>query len=103
MCSTHPVHSHIKSDIMRLLNIIPIVRELIERGNWKFIRHSYKQLFGFIAGRSGLNKMSPFYVPINIWKLLKGPDMLLWRLETFGFIFPKNTPIERKNDLNSLL
>ena len=88
---------------MRLLNIIPIVRELIERGNWKLIRHSYKQLLGFISCRSGLNKQSPIHALFYWYYLLKGPDMLLWRLETFGFIFPKDTPIERKNDLNSSL
>ena len=85
---------------MRLLNIITIVKALIERGNWKLIRHSYKQLLSFISCRSGLNKMSPFSAIFYWYNLLKGPDMLLWRLETFGFIFQRNTSTERKNDLN---
>jgi hypothetical protein len=88
---------------MRLLNIIPIVNALITRGNWKLIRHSYKQLLSFISCRSGLNKMSPFSAIFYWYDLLKGPDMLLWRLETFGFIFQRNTSIERKNDLNSYI
>ena len=85
---------------MRLLNIITIVKALIERGNWKLIRHSHKQLLGFISCRSGLNKMSPFRAIFYWYNLLKGPDMLLWRLETFGFIFQRNTSAERKDDLN---
>ena len=88
---------------MRLLNIIVLFREIIERGNWKLIRHSYKQLLSFLSCRSGLNKKSPFHALFYWYNLLKGPDMLLWRLETFGFIFPKNTPIERRDDLNSKL
>ena len=80
--------------------MIVIVRALIERGNWKLIRHSYKQLLGFISCRSGLNKMSPFHAIFYWYGLLKGPDMLLWRLETFGFIFPHNRTAEEKKDLN---
>jgi len=85
---------------MRLLNIIPIVNALIIRGNWKLIRHSYKQLLSFISCRSGLNKKSPFHALFYWYTLLKGPDMLLWRLETFGFIFPPNTPKEQTINLN---
>ena len=85
---------------MRLFNIFVIMRVLIMRGNWKLIRHSYKQLLSFISCRSGLNKRSPFHALFYWYGLLKGPDMLLWRLETFGFIFPQTTTREQRINLN---
>ena len=85
-------------------NIIVIIRVLRERGNWKLIRHSQKQLFDFIFCRAGLNKMSPMRAIFYWYYLLKGPKVLIWRLETFGFLFSQDVNSDKiKNHLNSYL
>jgi len=88
---------------MRVLNFFLILRVILERGNFKLIKHSYKQLLGFIMCRSNLNRKSPIHAFFYWLNLLKGPEMLLWRLETFGFIFPENCPDNAKIHLNSKL
>ena len=85
-------------------NIFAIIRVLRERGNWKLIRHSQKQLINFIFCRTGLNKMSPIRVIFYWYYLLKGPEVLIWRLETFGFLFSQEVTSDKaKNYLNSYL
>ena len=85
-------------------NIFVIIRVLRERGNWKLIRHSQKQLINFIFCRTGLNKMSPIRAIFYWYYLLKGPEVLIWRLETFGFLFSQEVTSDKaKNYLNSYL
>jgi hypothetical protein len=85
-------------------SIFLIIRVLRERGNWKLIRHSQKQLIDFIFCRSGLNKMSKVRAILYWYYLLKGPEVLIWRLETFGFLFSQDiTSDKAKNHLNSYL
>ena len=73
--------------IQVLSNLIKLFLVLRERGNWKLIRHSQKQLKGFIFCRSGLNNRSSIHVIFYWYGLLRGPEVLIWRLETFGFLF----------------
>lgn len=73
--------------IQPIINFFKLVQILRERGNWKLIRHSRKQLFDFIMCRNGLNKKSLFKVIPYWFHLLQGVDVLVWRLETFGFLF----------------
>ena len=85
-------------------NIFVIIRVLRERGNWKLIRHSQKQLINFIFCRTGLNKMSPIRAIFYWYYLSKGPEVLIWRLETFGFLFSQEVTSDKaKNYLNSYL
>ena len=89
--------------IQIFLNFLRLIRVLNERGNWKLIRHSRKQLIDFIFCRSGLNHLSPSYVLFYWYRLLKGPEVLIWRLETFGFIFSLDIDQRDKDRLNSYL
>ena len=84
-------------------NIIKLIFVLRERGNWKLIRHSQKQLINFIFCRTGLNRMSPIRAIFNWYYFLKGPEVLIWRLETFGFLFPSDLDQKARDHLNSYL
>ena len=77
--------------MIQIINIIKLAQILRERGNWKLIRRCRRQLLEFIFCRNGLNKRSILMV-IPYWLyLLKGLDVLVWRLETFGFLFQPNS------------
>ena len=84
-------------------NVIRIARVLRERGNWDLIRHSREQLKDFIFCRSGLNHMPLIYVLFYWYRLLRGPEVLIWRLETFGFLFTSETDQKARDYLNSYL
>ncbi|SVC36021.1 uncharacterized protein METZ01_LOCUS288875 [marine metagenome] len=86
-----------------LLNVFELIRVLKERGNWKLIRHSRNQLKDFIFCRSELNHLPLISIPLYWYCLLKGPDVLIWRLETFGFLFTSEANQIVRNDLNSYL
>ena len=86
-----------------IINLFKLMKIFRERGNWKMIRRSRKQLADFIFCRDGLNKKSPLKI-IPYWLyMLKGLDMLVWRLETFGFIYPSGLSAEDKERLNRYL
>ena len=89
--------------IQVLRNVFELIRVLRERGNWKLIRHSRNQLKDFIFCRSGLNHRSSIHVIFYWYSLLKGPEVLIWRLETFGFLFYPKIGQKTKNYLNSYL
>jgi len=84
-------------------NIIVLARVLRERGNWELIRHSRNQLRNFIFCRSGLNHMPLTCVVFYWYRLLRGPEVLIWRLETFGFLFTSETDQKTRDYLNSYL
>ena len=86
-----------------LLNVFELIRVLKERGNWKLIRHSRNQLKGFILCRSGLNHLPLISIPLYWYRLLKAPEVLIWRLETFGFLFTSETDQKAKDRLNGYL
>ena len=76
--------------ITRIINLIKLIQIIKARGNWPLIRRSKKQLFEFILCENGLNK-KPLILIIPYWiYMLKGLDVLVWRLETFGFLFASN-------------
>ena len=89
--------------IQRFINLLILIRVVRERGNWKLIRHSQNQLKEFIFCRSSLNSRSPIHAFFYWYNLLKGSDMLIWRLETFGFIFPPKVGQKTRDRLNSYL
>lgn len=85
------------------LNILRISKALKERGNWELIRHSRQQIQDFILCRSGMNKMPLISLPFYWYRLLKGPEVLLWRLQTFGFLFVPEVKQDTKDYLNSYI
>ena len=92
--------------IQVLLNILIIGKTLKERGNWKLIKHSRNQLKDFILCRTGMNKLPflslPFYWYRN-YNHLRKDLRLLWRLQTFGFLFTPGVKQDTKDYLNSYI
>ncbi len=87
----------------RILNLIKLVRLFRERGNRPLIRESKGQLYEFVLCRSGLNKKS-FLKVIPYWFfMLKSLDVLVWRLETFGFLYLPHASESDKKRLNGYL
>ena len=87
----------------RLINLFKLIEIFKERGNWKLIRHSRKQLRDFILCRGGMNKKSLVGAVVTWFYMLKGLDVLVWRLETFGFLFLPDQCKDDKQRLNSYL
>ena len=87
----------------RLVNLYRLIGIFRERGNWPLIRHSRDQLRDFILCRSGMNRKSPIKALAYWFFMLKGLDVLIWRLETFGFLFPPECSEERRQHLNRYL
>jgi len=76
--------------VNRIINLIKLIKIIKARGNWPLIKRSKKQLLEFILCKNGLNK-KPLILIIPYWfYMLKGLDVLVWRLETFGFLFTPN-------------
>jgi hypothetical protein len=84
-------------------NIVELIRVLRERGNWKLIRHSRNQLKNFIFCRSGLNNRPAIEVVFYWYRLLRGSEVLIWRLETFGLLFSSKADQKTRDYLNSYL
>ncbi len=89
--------------IQPLLNMFRLIRIVRERGNWPLIRRSRKQLRDFILCRNGLNRISLLCLPFYWWRMFKGLDMLVWRLETFGFLHLPQTTEDERSRLNEYL
>ncbi|NIQ02888.1 MAG: hypothetical protein GWM98_19595 [Nitrospinaceae bacterium] len=89
--------------LRRLINLVKLIQIVKERGNRKLIRKSRKQLLHFILCRDGLNRKPWYQVPGYWWTLLRGLDVLVWRLETFGFLYGKDVNPEIKDRLNVYL
>lgn len=89
--------------VKRFLNLIKLVRLFRERGNWSLVRESRGQLAEFVLCRSGLNKRSIFKVIPYWFSMLKSLDVLVWRLETFGFLYLARASESDKKRLNAYL
>jgi hypothetical protein len=89
--------------VNRLINLFRLIEIFKERGNWRLIRHSRKQLRDFLFCRRGMNPRSPLGAVVYWFYMLKGLDVLVWRLETFGFLFLPGQSEEDKQRLNSYL
>jgi hypothetical protein len=87
----------------RIINLFKLIQIFRERGNWQLIRHSRKQLRDFIRCRSGMNHKSIVGTVVYWFYMLKGLDVLIWRLETFGFLFLPDQSEEDKQRLNTYL
>ena len=89
--------------LQKLQNLYTLYKIIKARGNWELIRHSRKQLIGFIFCKNDLNPKSFFQAMFYWFNMLKGLDVLVWRLETFGFLYSPNLNDEEKKKLNQYL
>ncbi len=89
--------------INRILNLLKLIQALRERGNWPFIRRSRKQLIHFILCQNDLIQKPIWQTPFYWLHLLKGYEALIWRLETFGFLYPPGFGQKQKDALNRKL
>ncbi|QPJ61054.1 MAG: hypothetical protein G3M70_03775 [Candidatus Nitronauta litoralis] len=87
----------------RIVNLLKLYQALKTRGNWPLIRRSARQLLDFVLCQGSLNRKNPINALIYWWGLLKGYDLLVWRLETFGFLFLEDCSEQDKEQLNRLL
>lgn len=87
----------------RVINLLKLYELFKRRGNWPLIRRSRQQLLDFILCRGSLNRKNLLGALIYWWELLKGLDLLVWRLETFGFLFLDDCSEEKKRELNRKL
>jgi hypothetical protein len=87
----------------RLINLCKLVTIIKERGNFPLIRRSRRQLRDFLLCRGTMNRRCLFLVLPYWFHLLKGLDVLIWRLETFGFLYLPGQSEEDKQRLNSRL
>ena len=87
----------------RVLNGIRLLQIFRERANWKLIRRSRKHLRDFILFRSGVRRASLFSALWHWFYMLKGLDVLVWRLETFGILFLPDATPQDKERLNQNL
>ena len=89
--------------IQRVLNLLKLIQTIRNRGNWPLINRSRKQLIHFILCRNGLIQ-KPWWTILPYWyHMLKGLEVLIWRLETFGFLYPPGLSEGQKQELNRRL
>ena len=74
--------------IVNLFKLIQIVRE---RGNKALFRRSRRQVMDIMFCRNAINPKNPVTALFYWFGVLKGLDMLIWRLETFGFLHPPDS------------
>jgi hypothetical protein len=95
---------HLKPNMLQnFKNFFTLCQTLKARGNWPLIRKSKKQLWNFFICRNGLIKKSFFPAMIYWFHMLKGLEILIWRLETFGFLFNQRLNENDRKYLNQHL
>jgi hypothetical protein len=72
--------------IQPIVNLFKLIRILKERGNGPLFRRSRKQVLDIVFCRNDINRKNPVSALFYWLGVLKGLDMLVWRLETFGFL-----------------
>jgi len=86
-----------------IINLFKLIRILRERGNGPLFRRSRKQMLDIIFCRNDINRKNPVSALFYWFGVLKGLDMLIWRLETFGFLFQPGFTEEQRSRLNRYL
>ena len=89
--------------IQKLKNLLSLYKIIKTRGNWQLINHSREQLKDFIFCNNDLNRKSFFQAMVYWFNMLKGLDVLIWRLETFGFLYSTILNEKEKDRLNRYL
>ena len=89
--------------LKKFQNLFILYKIIKSRGNQQLFRHSRKQFIDFILCKNDLNRKS-FIQAIFYWfNILKGLDIIIWRLETFGFLYSPILDDEDKVKLNQYL
>jgi len=86
-----------------IINLFKLIRILRERGNGPLLRRSRKQMLDILFCRNDINRKNPVSALFYWFGVLKGLDMLIWRLETFGFLFQPDVTEEQRSRLNRYL
>jgi hypothetical protein len=73
--------------IQPIVNLFKLIRIIRERGNQPLFRRSHKQVMDIMFCRNDINRRNPISALFYWFGVLKGLDMLVWRLETFGFLY----------------
>ncbi len=89
--------------IQPIINLFKLIRILRERGNGPLLRRSRKQMLDILFCRNDINRKNPVSALFYWFGVLKGLDMLIWRLETFGFLFQPGATEEQRSRLNRYL
>jgi len=89
--------------LQKFKNLFTLYKIIKSRGNRELISHSRKQLVDFIFCNNDLNRKSFLQAIIYWFNMLKGLDVIVWRLETFGFIYSPILDDEEKIRLNQYL
>jgi len=89
--------------LQKFKNLFTLYKIIKSRGNRELISHSRKQLVDFIFCNNDLNRQSFLQAIIYWFNMLKGLDVIVWRLETFGFIYSPILDDEEKIRLNQYL
>ena len=89
--------------IQPIINLCKLIRIVRERGNSPLFRRSRKQVFDILFCRNDINRKNPVLALFYWFGVLKGLDMLVWRLETFGFLFQPGATEEQRSRLNRYL
>ncbi|MDH3256266.1 MAG: hypothetical protein OEM27_01505 [Nitrospinota bacterium] len=89
--------------VQSIANLSKLIRILRERGNAPLFRRSRRQVLDILFCRNDINRKNPVSALWYWLGVLKGLDMLVWRLETFGFLFQPDTTGEQRSRLNRYL
>ncbi|MEE9499317.1 MAG: hypothetical protein V3V24_08265 [Nitrospinaceae bacterium] len=89
--------------IQPIINLFKLIRILRERGNGPLLRRSRKQMLDILFCRNDINRKNPVSALFYWFGVLRGLDMLIWRLETFGFLFQPGVTEEQRSRLNRYL
>ena len=86
-----------------IINLFKLIRILRERGNGPLLMRSRKQILDILFCRNDINRKNPVSALFYWFGVLKGLDMLIWRLETFGFLFQPGATGEQRSRVNRYL
>lgn len=89
--------------LKKLQNLFILYKTIKIRGNRKLINYSRQQLIDFIFCKNDLNRKSFFKAMLYWFNMLKGLDLIVWRLETFGFLHHPIQNDDEKERLNEYL
>ncbi len=89
--------------IQPIINLFKLIRILRERGNAPLFQRSRKQALDILFCRNDINRKNPVSALFYWLGVLKGLDMLIWRLETFGFLFQPGATGEQRSRVNRYL
>ena len=89
--------------IQATVNLFKLIRIFKERGNRPLFRRSRQQVLDIIFCRNDIKRRNPISALWYWFGVLKGLDMLVWRLETFGFLYQPETSEDQRLHLNRYL